>query len=86
MTAASGEQAEQVRRDQHAAWRVRFADLLDDAPQAEEQVRGLVEFLTGRTPANVAETVQVKASASGEAQQAVQGQGVQHNTFTPHGR
>lgn len=82
LTAASDEQAERVRLDQLAAWRTRFADLLDDAPQEEEQVRGLVEFLAGRTPANVAETVQVTATASGKARQAVQGQGVQHNTFT----
>jgi hypothetical protein len=73
-------QAEEVRRRQAEAWRTRFADLLEDKPEAETSLRELVAFLAEHAgPA--AGVVQVNAHASGQAQQAVQGQGVQNNTF-----
>ncbi|PKK15922.1 hypothetical protein [Thermomonospora sp. CIF 1] len=75
-------QAEEVRRRQGEAWRTRFADLLEDTPQAEAQVRELVAFLAKHAaPAAAAGAVQVNAQASGHAQQANLGQGVQNNTF-----
>ena len=74
------QQIEQVRERQSAAWRTRFEDLLEEAPETAAQVRELVEFL-GQGPA-AAGAVQVNAHASDRAQQAVQGQGVQTNTFT----
>lgn len=78
--AASGEEAEEVRQRQGEAWQTRFADLLEDTPEAEEPLRELVAFLTQHAgPA--AGAVQVNAQASDNAQQAVQGQGVQNNTF-----
>jgi hypothetical protein len=74
----AGQEIERVRERQSAAWRTRFEDLLEDAPETATQLRELVEFL-GQTRASA---VQVNAHASDHAQQAVQGQGVQTNTFT----
>ncbi|TYB40971.1 hypothetical protein [Actinomadura chibensis] len=77
---APEEQAEDVRQRQGEAWRTRFEDLLEDRPEAEGSLRELVTFLSEHAgPA--AGAVQVNARASGNAQQAVQGQGVQTNTF-----
>jgi hypothetical protein len=82
VTEGSGQELEQARERQAAAWQTRFEDLLEDSPEAAAELRELVEFL-GRTGAAAsAGTVQVHAQASGQAQQAVQGQGVQTNTFT----
>lgn len=68
---------------QAAAWRTRFADLLEDAPERAEQLRDLVAFVRERMPAGgvAAGQVTVHATASGHAQQAMQGQGEQHSTF-----
>ncbi|MES9602145.1 hypothetical protein [Actinomadura sp. NPDC000929] len=78
---ASGKQAEEVRRLQEWAWRTRFADLLEDEPEAQAPLRDLVAFLAEQAgPA--AGIVQVNAQATDHAQQAVQGQGIQNNTFT----
>jgi hypothetical protein len=79
---ASGQEVDQVRERQSAAWRTRFEDLLEDAPETAPQLRELVEFLERTGTAAAAGAVQVNAQASGHAQQAVQGQGVQTNTFT----
>ncbi|MGW4027567.1 hypothetical protein ACWEEL_40555, partial [Streptomyces sp. NPDC005009] len=74
---------EQAEARQAEAWRTRFADLLEDAPQQAEHLRDLVEFVRERTPSGgvAAGQVTVHATASGHAQQAVQGRGEQHNTF-----
>jgi hypothetical protein len=77
----SGTELEQARERQSTAWRTRFEDLLEDSPDAADQLRDLVEFLGG-IGGVVSGAVQVNAQASGHAQQAVQGQGVQTNTFT----
>lgn len=69
---ASADRIEEVARRQGEAWRIRFEDLLGDHPEAEAAVRELVAHLGA---------VQVDARAFDHAQQAVQGQGVQHNTF-----
>ena len=75
-------QVEEVRRRQGEAWRTRFADLLEEDPEAEKRVRELVKFLTEHAgPAAAAGAVQVNAQAFDHAQQANLGQGVQHNTF-----
>lgn len=78
---ASDEQAEEVRRRHDQAWRTRFEDLLEDTPAAEAPLRELVAFLAEHTGPTVAGAVQVNAQASDQAQQAIQGQGVQNNTF-----
>ncbi|GHH94649.1 hypothetical protein [Streptomyces capillispiralis] len=80
---AAGDDTEQVAARQTAAWRTRFEDLLEDAPQQAEQLRDLVAFVREQARAGgvAAGQVTVHATASGHAQQAVQGQGEQHNTF-----
>lgn len=82
LVTAAADQVERVRREQDGAWRTRFADLLEDDPEAEGQVRELVAFLAGQGAAAAAGAVQLNAHASDHAQQANQGQGVQTNTFT----
>ncbi|MBD0419418.1 hypothetical protein H0H10_09635 [Streptomyces sp. TRM S81-3] len=83
LTAAGDDDTEQAAARQEAAWRTRFEDLLEDAPERAEQLRELVAFVQDRLPAGgvAAAQVTVHATASGQAQQAVQGQGEQHNTF-----
>jgi DNA-binding SARP family transcriptional activator len=78
----SGQEIDQVRERQTAAWRTRFEDLLEVEPEAAARLRELVEFLGQTGAAAAAGAVQVNAHASDHAQQAVQGQGVQTNTFT----
>jgi TolA-binding protein len=75
-------QAEELRRRQGEAWRTRFEDLLEDAPEVEAPLRELVAFIAEHSsgPA-VAGAVQVNAEAHDQSQQAVQGQGVQNITF-----
>ncbi|WP_066369998.1 hypothetical protein [Herbidospora mongoliensis] len=96
---AAGRQAERLEsaraellaaddRDQtagalEAAWTVRLRDFLEDHPDAEARLRDLVEFAQAHAPASAAGAVQVNASAYDQAQQAVQGQGVQNVNFGP---
>lgn len=77
------EDGERAAARQAAAWQTRFEDLLEDSPEQERQLRELLAFLQEQSGAvNAAATqVTVNATASGQAQQAVQGQGTQHNTF-----
>ncbi|GAB1818298.1 hypothetical protein [Herbidospora sp. RD11066] len=74
---------EQTAGALEAAWTVRLRDLLEDHPDAEGSLRELVEFARAQSPVSAAGAVQVNATAHDQAQQAVQGQGVQHNTFGP---
>ncbi|MFF6815368.1 hypothetical protein ACFZAG_36685 [Streptomyces sp. NPDC012403] len=81
--AAAGDDTEQVAARQAGAWRTRFEDLLEDTPEQAQQLRDLVAFVRERSQAGgvAAGQVTVHATASGQARQAVQGQGEQHNTF-----
>ncbi|MFJ8085463.1 hypothetical protein ACIQ6Y_33405 [Streptomyces sp. NPDC096205] len=76
------EEGERAAARQAAAWQTRFEDLLEDSPEQEHGLRELVDFLQQQPAVNAAAAqVTVHATASGQAQQAVQGQGTQHNTF-----
>jgi len=77
------EDGERAAARQAAAWQTRFEDLLEDSPEQEQHLRDLVTFLQEQPSAvnAAAGQVTVHATASGNAQQAVQGQGTQHNTF-----
>jgi hypothetical protein len=81
--AAGTDEGERVGTRQASSWQTRFEDLLEDAPQHEQALRELLAFLQEQAgAANPADgTVTVHATASGQAQQAVLGQGTQHNTF-----
>jgi hypothetical protein len=82
LTGAVADQVEQVRAGQEAAWRVRFADLLEEEPERETELRAVLDFLAERVPVAASRMTQVNAQAFDHAQQAVQGQGLQVNTFT----
>ncbi|MER7554842.1 MULTISPECIES: hypothetical protein [Streptomyces] len=82
--AAGDEEGRQLVVRQSAAWQTRFEDLLETSPEQEAPVRELLGFLRERLPSGTAAgTVTVHATASDQAQQAVQGQGTQHNSFGP---
>ncbi|MFF5248175.1 hypothetical protein ACFY3V_28145 [Streptosporangium sp. NPDC000095] len=81
LTSAAADQMEQAKAAQEAAWRTRFADLLEEEPEREAQFREVLDFLAEKVPVAASGAVQVNAQAFDHAQQAVQGQGVQTNTF-----
>ncbi len=73
----TGADLERVRTEQEVAWRTRLEDLLEQHPEAADELSALVaEVKTGSTG-----TVQQRAEAYGQAQQAVLGHGTQIVTF-----
>jgi hypothetical protein len=78
----SSRELERAAVEQAAVWRVRLVDLLEDEPETADELRNLVEqvrelgeglFLLGPVHQHV--------TGVGHVQQAVQGRGVQVNTF-----
>ena len=51
LTAAAGSELEQAREGQAERWAGRFADLLDEDPGAEAELRALVEEVAAQLPA-----------------------------------
>jgi hypothetical protein len=86
VVAASADDLDRIRDRQGTAWSTRFGDLLEENPDSETQLRELDEFLGRMVVAPSAGVVQVNAHAADHARQAVQGQGVQTNTFDPSGQ
>jgi hypothetical protein len=82
VTDAVADQMEQVRVGQAEAWRIRLSDLLEEEPEREAELRAVLDFLAERAPVTASGMAQVNAQAFDHAQQAVQGQGLQVNTFT----
>jgi hypothetical protein len=80
LAAASGAELERVRAEQEIAWRARLEDLLERNPDTEVELRALVAEMQARAIGS-AGRVEQWAVASGQAQQAVQGHGVQNVTF-----
>jgi hypothetical protein len=78
LAAAPGPARERTRAEQQIAWQTRLADLLEQDPAAENELRALI---TQVPAARSTGQVQVHASAFDYAQQAVQGHGVQNVTF-----
>jgi hypothetical protein len=76
----SGPDLERARTEQEIIWRTRLEDLLTRHPAAETELRGLVAEISAQTIGS-ASHVEQHATASGNAQQAVQGQGVMNVTF-----
>ncbi|MFG1949481.1 hypothetical protein [Nonomuraea sp. NPDC048826] len=71
-------------REQQAVWTALVRDLLEEQPGSEGQARKLVEFVAAQVSAELAiGAVRVNAQARDQAQQAVQGHGVQNVTFSP---
>ena len=80
LAAASGPVLERARAEQQIAWQTRLSDLLDQDPAAENELRALVTQIQAQVAGSVGPVVQ-HATAHDQAQQAVQGHGVQNVTF-----
>jgi hypothetical protein len=76
----SGAGLERARAEQEVVWRTRLGDLLKQDPAAQGDLRALVAEVQALT-IGVAGRIEQHATASGQAQQAIQGQGVQNVTF-----
>jgi hypothetical protein len=75
---------ERARSEQEIVWRTRLGDLLDQDPAAEQELRTLVAEVQAQV-AGSAGRVEQHAAAFDQAQQAVQGHGVQNVTFGGQG-
>jgi hypothetical protein len=76
----SAAELQRVRAEQEFAWRVRLGDLIERHPEADGELRALVDEMRARaggSPVWVAQYV----TGSDRAQQAVQGSGIQVNSF-----
>jgi hypothetical protein len=80
----SGPDLEQARAEQEIIWRTRLGDLLEQDPAAEQQLRALVAEVQAQVIGS-AGRVEQHAAAFDQAQQAVQGHGVQNVTFGGQG-
>jgi hypothetical protein len=80
----SGADLERTRAGQEIAWRSRLADLLEDHPEAEGLLRATVADVQAQVIGS-AGRVQQQVTGFDQAQQGVQGHGVQTNTFGGQG-
>jgi hypothetical protein len=80
----SGPDLERARTEQEIMWRTRLADLLEQDPSAEQELRTLVAEVQAQVAGSVGR-VEQHAAAFDQAQQAVQGHGVQNVTFGGQG-
>ena len=80
LVSASGAGLERVRTEQEIAWRTRLEDLLEHDPGAENELRTLAAEVQAQVIGS-AGRVEQHAAAFDQAQQAVQGHGVQNVTF-----
>jgi hypothetical protein len=81
----SGPGLEKARAEQEAIWRTRLSDLLELDPAAETELRALVAEVQALVVGS-AGRVEQHAVAFDQAQQALQGHGVQNVTFGGQGR
>jgi len=79
-----GPDAERVQAEQEVVWRTRLEDLLEQDPGVEQELRALVAQVQAQTAGSAGPVVQ-HAAAFDQAQQAVQGHGVQNVTFGGQG-
>jgi hypothetical protein len=80
----SGPDLERARAEQEVVWRTRLGDLLELDPGAEQELRALVAEVQAQVACS-AGRVEQHAAAFDQAQQAVQGHGVQNVTFGGQG-
>lgn len=80
LLAAAGPEQEQIAVRLEAAWQARLTDLLDEDPEAEGELQMLVNEAEGLVGQPLPTTTQYMGRF-GRAQQAIQGHGVQVNTF-----
>ena len=84
LTSLSGVDLERARVQQEIAWRTRLGDMLEQDPSVEQELRSLVAEVQVLV-AGSAGRVEQHAAAFDQAQQAVQGHGVQNVTFGGQG-
>jgi hypothetical protein len=84
LAAATGAELDRTRTEQEIVWRTRMGDLASRDEGAAAELPALVRELQALT-STVAGRIEQHATASGNAQQAVLGQGVQTNTFGGQG-
>jgi hypothetical protein len=77
---AAGPELDRAKMEQEIVWRTRLTDLLTRHPDAEKELSGLVSEIQAQT-IGTAGHIEQHAIAKDNAQQAVQGQGVQNVTF-----
>lgn len=77
----SGQELVQARSRLEAAWQARLSDLVEEVPDVGTRIETLVKEVAARVPQTTIGPIQQHAVAFDNAQQAVQGQGVQTNTF-----
>ena len=80
----SGLDLERAQAEQQVIWRTRLGDLLEQDPAAEPELRALVAEIQEQVMGSTG-PVQQYAAAFDQAQQAVQGHGVQNVTFGGQG-
>jgi hypothetical protein len=81
-----GPDLERAQAEQALIWQTRLGDLLEDHPEIEGELRTLVAEVQAQVVGS-AGSVRQQVAGFGQAQQAVQGHGVQHNVFGgPGGR
>lgn len=80
----SGPGLERAVAEQQVIWRTRLGDLLEQEPAAEQELRVLVAGIRAQVTGS-AGPVEQRAAAFDQAQQAVQGHGVQNVTFGGQG-
>lgn len=80
----SGANLERAQSEQAVVWRTRLIDLLEDHPEIQGELRSLVVEVQAEVFGS-AGSVWQQVSGFDQAQQAVQGHGVQHNAFGGQG-
>jgi hypothetical protein len=84
LTGLSGPDLERERVAQEVVWRTRLADLLEQDPSAEQELRAVVAEVQAQVVGSVG-SVEQHAAAFDQAQQVFQGHGVQNVTFGGQG-
>ena len=80
----SGPELQQTRAEQEIVWRTRLADLLEDHTEVEGELRAAIADMQAQV-IDSGGSVQQQVTGFGQAQQAVQGHGMQTNTFGTQG-
>jgi hypothetical protein len=76
----TGQDLERAQAEQEIVWRTRLADLLEQDPSLETELRDLIAATQSQV-LRISGRVGQHVAAFDQAQQAVQGQGVQNVTF-----
>lgn len=80
LSGLSGADLERAQAEQAIVWRTRLGDLLENHPDAEDELRRLVADVQAQVISSSGPVTQQVAGFD-QAQQAVQGHGVQKNVF-----